>query len=357
MFTPFAFFQTSIPTIQNNSRLITTNGGATGANVRYIDLTPSDLPASIISTTASFPRRLGNFGGAAYSADQQRVVVFHNAGGGRNDLISFSNDYGINWSVGTFSSRQARGGLYVSPWSKWAGFGLTGSGSPFTGQMFDSTDGRTFTLRQSFTSTNIYFSHSAYSSTLDILVAANAGTATKNCCYWTKDATTWYAGTFSGTSFNPNEAPVLWQGGNNLFLCGRNGTTNANSFAISSDGKLWDPITATGISPIGAAVVPLAMAHNPRTGRTIVGLFSGNVSGNVIYYSDNGGYNWTLAPVAAATYYLESARYDSNTNTFVIGTRYFATAAQGFFMSKDGVNWTFYNQLNAGVPSAFMTLP
>lgn len=281
--------------VQVVSRLITSNGGSTGSNVRYMDVLSNgdSVPSTIISTTASTARRLGNFGGVAFSSELQRAVVFHNSGGGRNDLVSYSDNLGVTWIAGTFSSRQARGGLYVAPWSRWIGFGLTGSGTPFTGQFFNSVDGRSFTLQQTLASTNIYCSFGAYSPSLNIAVAANAGTATKNCCYWSTDATTWYAGTFSGTSFNPGECPVIYQDYFNTFLVGRGGNSISNYFAISTDGKNWDPITATGISTAPTGWSPLAMAHNPITGRTIIGKFSGNNTTNLIAYSDNGGYNWS----------------------------------------------------------------
>lgn len=348
--------------VQVNTRFFTSIGGASNQNQRYIDILSNGdtVPASIISTTISVPVGLFSYF-SGMNIQTLRLVYFYLASGGNNNLVRWSDDLGTTWNIGTFSSRQARGGFHISKWNKWIGWGLTGSGSPYTGQFFNSTDdAANWTLKQSLTSTNIYFTHGAYSPSLNIAVVANAGTATKNCAYWSTDGDTWYAGTFSGASFNPQEGQVIWQPKFSTFLLTRNGSNNTNSFAISTDGKNWDPITATGISPIGTALWPLAVAHNPISGRTVVGLQSGASSGSVFYYSDDGGYNWTLSSIASAVWFLEGGRYDLNTNTWIFSTRYHGSGdpnINGFFLSKNGVNWTYYSQANAGVLFTNFTLP
>lgn len=336
------------------SRFITYNGGSTFSNVRYVDILSNgdSVPSSITSTTASTARSAMTLG-LAFSPELQRATAFYNIVSA--NAVKYSNDLGVTWTNGTMSTRQARGGLWVPQWQKMLGFGLTATGSPYTAQLFTSTDGITFQQQQTI-SGNVYTSYSAYSSGLDIAVFSNAGTATKNCCYWTKDGNTWYAGTFSGTSFNPGECPVIYQNYQNTFLVSRQGTSNANTFALSTDGKNWDPITATGYSVISGSS-PLALAHNPITGRTIVGVFTGTTNTNLFYYSDNGGYNWTLRTVASGLYFIESARYDINTDMFIVSTRYGASSQQGFFLSSDGINWTFYAQANAGEIGIVFTSP
>jgi hypothetical protein len=343
--------------VQVVSRYFTGSGGSTYSNARYIDILSNGdaVPSSIISTTMSALRT-----GQTFEIDinpyRQRLVAWQIVGFGSVAAQSarsyYSDNLGITWTQGGSPAgmRQYRKGMYIEKWDRWIALGLTQTASPFSTVACNSTDGVTFSQTQTITG-NVYASVTKmdYSPSLDLAVFANGGTATKNCCYWTSDGLTWYAGTFSGTSFNPGEGGVLWQDYHSSFIVSRNGTNNTNRFATSTDGKNWNPVTTTGLlnTPSGYGIQ--ALAHNPFTGRTVIGKFSGAAAANVIAYSDDGGTTWTEVNLSSNQWWLEFGEYNINTDMFILTTRYSSSGQQGILMSSNGVNWTYYPQTNLGV--------
>lgn len=337
--------------VQKKSRYIfVQNNGAIPISQRSVDnISNGDsVPTSVVSFTQSTGTSLATLA-ISFNPEIQRLVIGLNGFPNIGSWIKYSDNYGVSWATGSISTRQTRGLLYTPDFGsvKMIAAGITGTGAPFTGQVHTSQDSINYTLAQSF-SGNIFPNYGAYSPSLRRAVFTNGGTSVKNCCYWSDNGSNWFAGTFSGASFNPGEGVIIWQSYWNTFLVGRGGTNNTNCLALSTDGQNWSPITATGMVPIGSTINMYALAHNPYTGRTIAAQFSGAAGGAfaqpLLYYSDNGGTIWTRVVIPSAAYFFYFAHWDENTDMFIVGLAYnpASTTRIGWFMSSDGINWTYF---------------
>ena len=339
---------------QVKTRILTISGGSTGTFSRYFDIVSNgdNVPSTITTFVTS-----GAIAGSAQfympclNTHTLRLTAFEIAV--RANGVVYSDDLGVTWTRGTIPGTRASGGAYIPAWRKYIGFGLTPSPTFNIAQVFSSDNGADWTASTTYSLCSFY--EVAYSPDKDIAVAPASNSPGKGIAFWTKNGTDFFPGTFSGTSFTTNTR-ILYQPRFGTFLLGREGTTTANCLAISSDGKNWDPITATGFTPIGTTNIVYGLAHNPITGRTVATIFSGASSTIPIRYSDNGGYNWTTVTIASSTWFLEGALYDPNTDLFVV-TRRQGAGNVGYLLSSNGVNWTFYSQATPGMFPTAISVP
>lgn len=351
--------QTYGESVQVRTRLFVQNGGTSNLTNRIVDFTTAGdrVPTgvSVSNSTGLGFRTLFN----GYDNETGLIYAFQPSVIANN--LWYSNNGGASWLRGTMSlSTKPVGFLQLPAFNRK--YITTNPNNAFTNtHLYTSTDGVSFTRATgpagaTFSFLIGYYGLCAYSPELNIF-SFMSNAPGKNIAGWTTDGDNFYLGTFSGTSFT-TVASFIYQPKFKTFLMGREGSTTANCLALSSDGKNWDPITATGNTPIGVTTFVYGLAHNPNTGRTVMCLFSGANHTQPFRYSDDGGYTWTLSSaLTSAAYFMEGGRYDMNTNMFVFTHRNNNTAQPGYFMSVDGINWTRFADTGAGQIPIFTPIP
>jgi hypothetical protein len=353
--------QTYGESVQVRTRMFVQNGGPSNLNNRIVDFTTAGdrVPTSVslASSTGLGFRTLFN----GYDNETGLIYTFTPSVSANN--LWYSSNGGASWTRGTMSaSTMPVGYLQIPAFNRKY---LTTRASGFTNtntHLYTSTDGVSFTRATGAAGATFSFligynALYAYSPELNIFSFMTGASSGKNIAGWTTNGDDFYLGTFSGTSFTA-VAAFIYQPKFKTFLMGREGTTTANCFALSTDGKNWDPITATGNTPIGSTTQIYGLAHNPNTGRTVCCLFSGANHTQPFRYSDDGGYTWTLcSALTSAAYFMETGRYDMNTNMFIFTHRNNNTSQPGYFMSVDGVNWTRFADSTPGQIPIVTPLP
>jgi hypothetical protein len=327
---------------QVKTRFFFFNGNASGQITSQVDILTNgnQVPSSVSRSTS-----LTNVNGlGAYSIYQQRISKVN-----LDRTIRYSNDYGATWATGSMSptpNTQGRSIEWVSDLDLFVTSGLSGS-SPYNSAIWTSKDGITYTKKTmnglAYTPLNHYFYFYGYSPLYKRIVAVNNFSGPNTTWYSDDRGENWIPGTYSGGSIDGGV--IEWVGTH--FLIGRAGTNNTNCLLYSLNGSTSSLITATGLTPVSSSIQFNTIAYNPYIGtqgkgRVIMARFSGNSNTDDLAYSDDGGFNWTKATVAAAAYYFEGATYDPVTNMFFVGARHPGTR---WAASVNGINWTIYSGL------------
>jgi hypothetical protein len=226
-----------------------------------------------------------------------------------------------------------------------AGGVQTDSGSVQTQLLYTSTDGRSWTLRNSSFGTS-YLRAVASNGTVTVITGtagarrystdgigatwtATTGAATAGTigyCIWansqfvslgdnyvaiSSDGITWTAGTITITS----ASSLVWDSAHSVYIAGG----AAGAIRISSNGTTWSSVTISGMGTVTTLVT---------NGSRVVAMSGAS---RVAAYSDNGGSTWT-------TYTLPSEQ--STTAAVYDGSKFIAVGNNGpELTSTDGITW------------------
>ena len=123
----------------------------------------------------------------------------------------------------------------------------------------------------------------------------------------------------------------MWDG--SKFLAGTFNTSGGTKVILSTDGITW-----TGSSLTDPNLYDVEQIAFNGSRHVAVGLTIGS-SGSTIYYSDNGGYDWTPAPSSSGFTQLYSVVW--NGSMFVVAG--FSTTVNKLGYSYDGIDWIAYS--------------
>jgi hypothetical protein len=131
-------------------------------------------------------------------------------------------------------------------------------------------------------------------------------------------------------------------------LAGLFNTTGGTKVILSTDGITWTGSSLTDTNFYDVEQIAFNGSRHVAVGITL------GQTGSTIYYSDNGGYDWTPAPSSSGFTQLYSVVW--NGSMFVVGGNSVSNNRLGY--SYDGIDWVAYSdQTLLGSYSSVLSKP